>query len=86
MQQLEAAVGSYVVIPSSPAVAKDWGAIRAERRKQPIASDDAWIAACARAHSCVLVTHDSKDFSGVSGLSVLTIDDDGREIVTRDDG
>lgn len=86
LQRLEAAIDAYFVIPSSPAVAKEWGAIRAERRQRPIAPDDAWIAACARSHGYVLVTHDPDDFSGISGLSLLTIDDDGREIVTRDDG
>lgn len=83
VQRLEAAVGAYVVIPSSPAVTKDWGAIRAARRQRPIAADDAWIAACARVHGHVLVTHNPQDFAGIPELAVLTINDEGQQILTR---
>jgi len=33
---------------------------------------DWWIAACAIRHGLPLVTHDSKDFDGIEGLTVIT--------------
>lgn len=69
---LEAAVRGYVVVPSSHELCRLWGRVRAERRKQPIASDDAWIAATALLHDSPLVTHNPLDFQGIAGLTVLS--------------
>ena len=69
---LKAVLRSYLVVPSSPEVCWHWGQIRNERRNQTISVDDAWIAACARAYGCSLVSHNPGDFVGISNLQVLT--------------
>lgn len=72
LSRLRETVRSYVVIPFSSDVSRQWGAIQAGRRQQPISVDDAWIAATARTHGCPLVTHDPNDFHGIDGLEVIT--------------
>lgn len=64
----------YTVIESSPDICQRWGEIRAVRKRQPIAVDDAWIAATALVYDCPLVTHNPADFRGIRGLRVLTAD------------
>lgn len=72
INNLRQLIKSYVVIPFSPSVCETWGKIRADRKNQPIAGDDAWIAATAITHNCPLVTHNPNDFVDIAGLSVLT--------------
>lgn len=72
IERLKTEIKKYLVIPYSPHVCEIWGQIRAGRRSQPIASDDAWIAATALAYKCPLVTHNASDFSGIEDLSVIT--------------
>jgi tRNA(fMet)-specific endonuclease VapC len=69
---LHAEIDRYLVLPFSPRVCEFWGRVRAERRAQPIAVDDAWIAASALAHGCPLVTHNPSDFQGIAGVTVIT--------------
>lgn len=69
---LEAAIRRYVVVPSSRELCLGWGRLRYERRNQPIASNDAWIAATALVHHVPLVTHDRSDFAGIEGLTVIS--------------
>jgi predicted nucleic acid-binding protein len=79
LAKLKQTIRSHVVIPFSFGLCREWGAIRYERRQQqPIAVDDAWIAATARAHGCPLVTHNPNDFRGIDGLDVLTEYDPSR--------
>lgn len=73
LTQLRETVETYVVIPFSIGICREWGAIRCERRTQPIAVDDAWIAATARNHGLRLVTHNPGDFSDIAGLNVLAV-------------
>ncbi len=75
IEKLKSVLRTYLVIPASPHVCWHWAQIRCERPNQPISVDDAWIAACARAHGCALVTHNPGDFSGITGLDVLTEND-----------
>src|SRR5262245_24103551 len=56
-RRLEEEIARYLVFPYSIEVCQCWGEIRALRRRQPIAVDDAWIAATALVHKCPLVTH-----------------------------
>lgn len=75
IEKLKSVLRTYLVIPASPQVCWHWAQIRCERRNQPISVDDAWIAACARAYGCALVTHNPGDFSGIASLHVLTESD-----------
>lgn len=70
--KLETVLTQYVVVQSSPEICRHWGEIRWERRRQPIAPDDAWIAATARANGWPLATHNARDFVSISGLHVIT--------------
>ena len=63
---------SYVVIPFSASMLEIYGQIRAARKHQPIAVDDAFIAATAIANDCPLVTHNPRDFANIPGLKIIT--------------
>ena len=73
LAKLRETIGTYVVIPFSIEVCREWGAIRCERRTRTIAVDDAWIAATARTHRLPLVTHNPGDFSEIEGLDLLPV-------------
>ncbi|MBM4044106.1 MAG: type II toxin-antitoxin system VapC family toxin [Planctomycetes bacterium] len=77
--KLRERIKSYLVIPFSPVLCETWGRIRAERKSRPIAVDDGWIAATALAHGCRLVTHNPSDFTGITGLQIVTEKTDGQE-------
>jgi tRNA(fMet)-specific endonuclease VapC len=72
MVWLEEELEDYQVLHSTAEMARLWGAIRAGRRQQPIAVDDAWIAATALANGYALVTHNPDDFREIEGLQVIT--------------
>lgn len=63
----------YTVIESSLDICQRWGDIRAARRRQPIAPDDAWIAATALVYGFPLVTHNPADFAGIRDLQIVSI-------------
>jgi len=46
--------------------------IRSERRNKPISVGDAWVAATAIAYGLPLVTHNARDFEGISDLTIIT--------------
>lgn len=73
LSRLRETIETYLVIPFSMAVCREWGAIRSERRTRTIAVDDAWIAATARTYGLPLVTHNPADFSDIDGLEVLQV-------------
>jgi len=72
LRYLEDQIKNYLVIPYTPEVCRVWGQVRSQRKSQPIAVDDAWIAASALVHNCPLVTHDPGDFAHIEGLTVIT--------------
>lgn len=72
LARLDAVLRSYLVIPSSPEICRQWGAVRARRRRQPISHEDAWMAAAALAYSCPLATDNAQDFQGIPGLQLIT--------------
>ena len=72
LDRLDATLKQYVVVPTSYPLCVEWGAIRAERRQQPISSEDAWMAATARANGWPLVSHNAADFVGIQGLTVIS--------------
>jgi tRNA(fMet)-specific endonuclease VapC len=59
-------------IPFDDASAEHYGQIRRdlEQAGTPIGSNDFLIAATARAHGLVLITHNVREFSRVSGLQI----------------
>ena len=71
---LERTLQKFVVIPYDREVARCYGRLVAERQRsgRPIASNDAWIAACAVRHTVPLVTHNAKHFEGITELQVIT--------------
>ena len=72
--RLEMALRNFVVIRYDHGVAVRYGQLVAERKRSglPIAQNDAWIAACALRHNVPLVTHNSRDFEGITGLRIIT--------------
>lgn len=73
-QRLETTLRNFVVIPYDHEIARCYGRLVSERQRngRPIAPNDAWIAACTVRHGAPLVTHNPKDFSGISGLNIVT--------------
>lgn len=69
---LDAVIRSLLVYESDDDLCRRWAEVRAARRQQPIATDDAWIAATALANRVELVTHNPADFAGIPGLTVIT--------------
>jgi predicted nucleic acid-binding protein len=70
--RLDALLSGLDIIPSSADLDRRWGAIRFERRNQPIGVADAWIAATALVHGYELVTNNATDFQGIRGLRIIT--------------
>ena len=73
-KKLETMLRNFVVIPYDHEIARCYGRLVAERKRngKPIAPNDAWIAACTVRHGVPLVTHDAKDFEGIAALKVIT--------------
>ncbi len=72
LEDLESQIATYIVLPSSNELCKWWAVVRFIRRSQPISVGDAWMAAAALRFGYPLVTHNSKDFHGISGLTIIT--------------
>jgi predicted nucleic acid-binding protein len=62
--QLEERLRNYVIVPYDHEIARSYA--------RPIGLHDAWISACAVRHGVPLVTHNAKDFEGISSLQILT--------------
>lgn len=62
----------FVSLPFDDASAEHYGTIRLalERAGQPIGPNDLLIAAIARAHGLVLISHNTREFSRVEGLAL----------------
>lgn len=73
-RELETALHNFVVVPYDHEIARCYGRLVAERQRsgKPIASNDAWIAACAVRHGVSLITHNAKDFQDIAGLQTIT--------------
>ena len=71
---IETALRNFVVIPYDHEIARCYGLLMAERQRagKPLSTNDAWIAACAVRHSSTLITHNAKDFRGITNLNVVT--------------
>lgn len=73
LSQLEQYLSNYLVIPVDQPLCREWAKVRSDRQSagRPISSQDAWIAATALRHDLPLITHNSKDFVGISNLRLI---------------
>jgi len=73
-KELETTLRNFVVIPYDHEIARFYGRLMAERTRngRPIAPNDAWIAACAARHAVPLVTHNARDFEGITSLEIIS--------------
>ncbi|WP_373500497.1 type II toxin-antitoxin system VapC family toxin [Desulfococcus sp.] len=73
-QALETTMRNFVVIPYDHEIARCYGRLVAERKRngKPIDPNDAWIAACTVRHGVPLVTHNARHFFGISTLEIIT--------------
>ena len=64
-------------LPFDDRCAEEYGIIRAQLAAQgsPIGPNDLLIAATARTHDVTLVTHDTKEFSRITGLRLTDWED-----------
>jgi len=76
IERLETWLRRFAVLPCDAQVCRQWASVRVERRKQgrPVSVQDAWVAACALRYGCLLLTHNADDFTGITGLTVTTVD------------
>ncbi|SRR6266851_1901731 len=77
LHRLEARLRLVVVIPYDIEVAKTYGNIKGtlknpEGTDRTLASNDLWIAACAKRHSLTLVTNNRKHFEGIPALNIIS--------------
>jgi len=65
-------VGRCTILSVGPAVAEEYGRVKAALARQgtPIPENDIWIAATAIYYDLILVTTDQEHFSKVQGLSL----------------
>ena len=73
-RELESTLRNFVVIPYDHEIARCYGRLVTARQRagDPIAPNDAWIAACTVRHGVPLVTHNAKDFQGIEPLEIIT--------------
>lgn len=67
-------VSRFACVPSDEACCRAWARVTQDSRKagRPIGCADAWIAATAICCDAPLITNNSADYAGVTGLEVLT--------------
>ena len=72
--QLETTLRNFVVIPYDHEIARCYGRVVAEqhRKGNSMATNDAWIAACAVRHGVPLVTHNARHFKDLISLKIIT--------------
>lgn len=64
----------FVMHPSSRRLCRTWAEVMAEtrRRGRPMSVADAWQAATARLRGIPLITHNGRDYAGVTDLTVIS--------------
>ena len=72
--EMERTLSKFVTLPWHDSVAHHYARIQTQYKKQ---HNDAWIAACALAYGCILVSDDN-DFHSIPGLQVISHFDEGR--------
>lgn len=73
IQQLEAWFRNVIVLPYTAEVSRVWGRVSAEceAKGQPIAPNDAWIAACCLSHDLPLMTLNRRHFKRIENLRLV---------------
>jgi tRNA(fMet)-specific endonuclease VapC len=75
LERLEQLLRLVVVVPYDIEVCKAFGELRtlknADGSDRTIATNDLWIAACAKRHSLTLVTNNRRDFENIPGLNII---------------
>ncbi len=73
-RKLEEYLDRFFVLHSNDALCYRWAEIieNGKRRGRSIQPGDAWIAATALLNTVPLVTHTSKDFAGIDGLTIIS--------------
>ena len=74
INEMEAELARYTILPEDIDTCRIWATIRATRTShgEPIAAQDAWIAATAVQHNLPLITHNPRDYRSIDGLVVIT--------------
>lgn len=72
--QLENYLKRFSVVQTRPEICEIWAEIinDGKRKGKIIATSDAWVAAVAVFLNIPLVTHNSTDFQGVKGLTIIS--------------
>lgn len=72
--QLESYLKRFSIVQTKPEICEIWAEIMNDGKQKGkiIATSDAWVAAVALFLNIPLVTHNSADFQGVQGLTVIT--------------
>lgn len=75
VEQLEAALHRYVVVPYDRDLAWAWArvVVACENAGKPIAPSDAWVAAAAIRHGVPLLTNNLKHYEAAESLCGLTL-------------
>lgn len=73
-KQLETTLRNFVVIPYDHEIARCYGRVVAQQQRKGnfMATNDAWIAACAVRHGVPLVTHNARHFRDLVSLKIIT--------------
>ena len=73
-KKLETTLRNFVVIPYDNEIARCYGRLVAEQQRigNSMATNDAWIAACAVRHGVPLVTHNARHFKDLISLKIIT--------------
>ena len=73
-QRLEVAMNAYTLLPIDVETCRWWATVRVQRRAvgQPLAPQDAWIAATALRYNLPLITHNPSDYQQIAGLTLIT--------------
>lgn len=74
IEQLEAYLTRFTVVPHTRSLSQSWAEAKnlAQLNGRRIEAADAWVAAAALEYGVPLVTHNPKDFLGVTSLQVIT--------------
>lgn len=78
LRSLEAAIKPYLIVPYSPELAKLWGHLKNQARKNGLPlgqnehSNDLWICATAVLYDAPIATNNRRHFDGIPDIQVLS--------------